>query len=156
MSRREDSDLMLAFQRHYMGPDRDLDAALREVYEMGVQDTLASVRSGRSLRSSDRMREKAARALPFVRRIAKWKKVSPTRLITGRDYVTSRERQEAMFVLRELPGRPFSYPIIAAVFGKKDHTTVISGCRAVEARIANDPGLGARLRNLTRRIGAAA
>lgn len=125
---------------------------------MGAQYGIARRRrrSARSVpASSDLMQETVARAIPYVRRIAKWKKISPELLVNGREAAVARERQEAYHILRELPGQPFSFPTIALAFGLKDHTAVIHGCRVVEERIANDPRLRARLRTITRRIGAA-
>ena len=159
MSRRDISDLWKVFEGVRLKPGGDTEAAILELYMLGVQDGTASRRRKRADRSqpkSERMQATAAQALPFVRRIAKWKELSPDRLLNGRDSIIAKERQEAYYVLRELPGRPFSYPVIALVFGKKDHSAVISGCKKVEARVAGDPELGARLRNLTRRVGAAA
>ena len=159
--RREASDLMRVFSYHWNADGHDLDAALRAVYELGGHDMTVG-RRPRSNRAkplaskSDSMRQTVARALPFVGRIARGKKMPTSLLVNGSDATTARERQEALYVLRGLPGRPFSFPTIAAAFGKKDHTTVMAGCKKVEERIALDPGLGARLRNLTKRVGATA
>jgi hypothetical protein len=162
VSRREDADLMLAFQRHYMGPNRDLDAALREVYDLGFRDGRAKQRRRRANRStplasrSDRIKDGAARAMPFIVRIAKRKNLKPESLIEDRDATTTRDRQETYWILRELTKCSFSYPEIAAAFNKKDHSAVIHGCKKVEERFTGDPGLEARLRGVARRVGAAA
>ena len=98
---------------------------------------------------------RAPSRLPVVQSIAYLKNVPEATLIDGSDYEAARERQEAYYVMRELPGQPFSFPVIAAVFRKKDHAAVMHGCKKVEALVATDPDLRARLRKLTRRVGAA-
>lgn len=48
-------------------------------------------------------------------------------------------RQVAMWTIREcFPA--LSYPMIGRLMGGRDHSTVIYGCRQVEARRARDPG----------------
>jgi len=162
MPRRELSDLHEAFGRKFKADDRDLDGALWEVYMVGVRDGMGR-RRARSSRTrsptvglADWKQENVKRAASFIRRIAQWKRMKPEMLVSGKDMFSAHQRQEAYLILRELPGRPFSFPVIAEAFGKKDHAAVLTGVAKVKERIANDPGLGARLRQLARRIGAAA
>lgn len=46
-------------------------------------------------------------------------------------------RQVAMYLARELLG--FSYPHLAAEFGKKEHGTIMWGCQTVAGRIEVTP-----------------
>jgi chromosomal replication initiator protein len=45
----------------------------------------------------------------------------------------TRQRQIVMFVARKMTGR--SLPLIARRVGRKDHTTILHGVRAVQARL---------------------
>jgi hypothetical protein len=45
-------------------------------------------------------------------------------------------RQIAFFLARRLT--PYSYPQIARRFGDRDHTTIMHGCRRIEARMRED------------------
>lgn len=55
-------------------------------------------------------------------------------------------RQAAMWLARQATQR--SYAEIGRLFGNRDHTTVIHGIRAVEARMARDPEFDAEMRAL--------
>jgi chromosomal replication initiator protein len=59
-------------------------------------------------------------------------------------------RQVAMYLAREVGG--LSLPRIGAGFGR-DHTTVLHACRKVEADLADDPELAARVRQLRQELG---
>jgi hypothetical protein len=163
MRRRDDLELATVFFRKLAAAgaeltETDWDAARRELYEMGVRDGVGKRRRksrAPGITPSDYQQDNIKRTMPFIRRIARAKHLDPSSLVNGTDLFTARQRHEAFFVLREVPGRPFSFPVIAAAFGK-DHATVIDGCRKVEQRIAADAELGVRLRGLARRVGAAA
>jgi chromosomal replication initiator protein len=51
----------------------------------------------------------------------------------------SHRRQVAMYAAREIVRA--SYPDIGFCFGKRDHTTVLHGVRAIENRMQKDPGI---------------
>jgi hypothetical protein len=51
----------------------------------------------------------------------------------------AQRRQLAMYLARLLT--TMSYPVIGKVFGGRDHTTVMYGCRVVSSRLAVDPEL---------------
>lgn len=61
----------------------------------------------------------------------------PLREMTSqrRDRPAAHARQVGMYLARELT--PYSLPMIGRWFGKRDHTTVIHGIKAVEARLAS-------------------
>ena len=63
-----------------------------------------------------------------------------------RTFAVAHPRQAMMYVLR----RRFnlSYPQIGMVCGGFDHTTVLHGCKAVEARIGQDPAFAAKIEQL--------
>ncbi len=58
-----------------------------------------------------------------------------------RDKATTRPRQLAMWIAATLTTATMGE--IGRRIGRRDHTTVIHGCRAVEARLAADPALKA-------------
>ena len=63
--------------------------------------------------------------------------VTTTGLISARrDQHISAARFAAMFLLYELSGE--SYPQIGRFLGKRNHTTIIHGCRQVALRMAGD------------------
>jgi chromosomal replication initiator protein len=55
-------------------------------------------------------------------------------------------RQVAMYLVRELTG--LSLPRIGAVFGGRDHTTVLHSCRKVEDEMTSDMGLAKQVSEL--------
>jgi len=58
-------------------------------------------------------------------------------------------RQAAMGLARALTGR--SYPTIGRIL-KRDHTTVVQGCRSHLRRMAADPDYAARVRAVSERL----
>lgn len=67
----------------------------------------------------------------------------------GRVYI-SMPRQRAMYVAREMTG--LSYPRIARLFNRLDHTTVMNACRKTTERMAADPDEVAEVEALMRRF----
>lgn len=57
-----------------------------------------------------------------------------------KDQRTAYARHIAMFLVREHRG--YSYAEIGKSFGGRDHTTVLHGCRKIEAELAGDPSAG--------------
>jgi chromosomal replication initiator protein len=68
--------------------------------------------------------------------------------IVGRDRSTAAvsARQAAIYLTRELTD--LSLPQIGRIFGGRDHSTVLSSIRRLEARLETDPALRARLEEL--------
>ncbi len=62
--------------------------------------------------------------------------VRTMRGVSRRAYVT-RARHEAMWLLREVLG--LSFPAIAQMLGRYDHTTVLYACRKIESEMAMNP-----------------
>ncbi len=58
----------------------------------------------------------------------------------------SHARQEAMWLIRK--ELDYSYTHIASFLSNRDHTTIIHGVRAVEARIAADPSEKKRIEGM--------
>lgn len=58
-------------------------------------------------------------------------------------------RQAAMGLARALTGR--SYPTIGRIL-KRDHTTVVMGCRSHQRRMAADPDYAAHVRAVSERL----
>lgn len=63
----------------------------------------------------------------------------------------ARPRQVAMCVAKRCT--PRSLPVIARMFGGRDHTTVIFAVKAVEARRAKDPVIDRDVRTFLSRFG---
>ncbi len=61
-------------------------------------------------------------------------------------------RQVAMYLCRTLTSH--SLPEIGRLFGGRDHTTVMHGCRKIEELRGRDPSLAQTLRNLRRKLEA--
>lgn len=55
-------------------------------------------------------------------------------------------RHTAMYLTREITKR--SYPKIAKVFGRRDHTSIIHACEKTAERMAHDPAYAARVEKL--------
>lgn len=69
----------------------------------------------------------------IIRAVAEYHHIKPAHILSPcrfREYAWP--RQEAYWLARELTGR--SLPEIGRAFGGRDHTTIIFGIRAVEAR----------------------
>lgn len=65
-------------------------------------------------------------------------------MVSERQYRgVARPRQVAMYLSRELT--PHSYPRIGFLFGGRDHTTIMAGCRRIEALIETDAEFAARV-----------
>lgn len=62
-------------------------------------------------------------------------------------------RHIAMYLSRVLTRK--SYPTIAHAFGDMDHSTIMHGCRRIEARLQDDPGLQKRVASISAGLGAA-
>ena len=62
----------------------------------------------------------------------------------------ARPRQVAMFLCRELTTH--SLPRIGDFFGGRDHTTVMHGCKVIEALIFDDPIIQQDVRYLKARL----
>lgn len=62
----------------------------------------------------------------------------------------ARHRQVAMFLARELTEQ--SFPMIGRAFGRRDHTTVLHACRAIEAQAFDDQMLRDDLAYLKARL----
>jgi chromosomal replication initiator protein len=60
-------------------------------------------------------------------------------------------RQVAMYLCREMTTH--SLPAIGRMFGGRDHTTIIHGCRKVEARIAADETIAAEVDRAREAVG---
>lgn len=58
----------------------------------------------------------------------------------------SRVRHDAMLAVRELTG--MSYPAIGAMFGHRDHATVINGCKRAQQRFNERPDTWETLRTI--------
>lgn len=69
----------------------------------------------------------------------------------GRTARISQARQVGMYLTRRLTGN--SFPRIAKMFGRDNHTTAISACRAVAEAIEADPQLGAKVKWLESSLG---
>ncbi len=59
-------------------------------------------------------------------------------------------RQIAMYLTREMTG--MSLPQIGAVFGGRDHTTVLHSCKTVEANLKNNPSFEHVLKDVKNRV----
>ena len=59
-------------------------------------------------------------------------------------------RHVAMYLARRLT--PHSSPVIGRHFGRRDHTTVLHGCRRVEAAMAEEPDISAEVEILRAEI----
>jgi chromosomal replication initiator protein len=80
-------------------------------------------------------------------------------LLTERDGMSGsrerwivRKRQVAMYLSRELTDASLCH--IGALFGHRDHATVIHACRAVKERLADDPFTRADVRAIMKSLGA--
>lgn len=71
---------------------------------------------------------------------------------TSRHASVTRPRQIAMYLARKLCKA--SFPEIGQKFGGKDHTTVMSACRRVEALIAEDPKVRSMVQEIERHLSA--
>ena len=60
-------------------------------------------------------------------------------------------RHVAMFLMRDLLP-DYSYPMIARVFGDRNHTTVIAGVEKIKAQLPNDQQLFTQVTQLKRRL----
>lgn len=67
-----------------------------------------------------------------------------------RDQRTARARHIAMFLVREHYGYP--YADIGALFGNRDHTTVMHGCQKIETELTGDPSTGTEPNEETARL----
>jgi len=61
-----------------------------------------------------------------------------------------RPRQVAMFLCRKHAGA--SYPDLGSRFGDKDHTTIMSACKKIEALLKTDPSLRSQVLELERQL----
>ncbi len=61
-----------------------------------------------------------------------------------------RPRQVAMYLCRKHAGA--SYPELGSRFGDKDHTTIMSACKKVEAQLKTDPSLRGQVLELERQL----
>jgi len=61
-----------------------------------------------------------------------------------------RPRQVAMYLCRKHAGA--SYPDLGARFGDKDHTTVMSACKKVDAQLKSDPSLRGQVLEIERQL----
>ena len=68
----------------------------------------------------------------------------------NRRQLLARARQVAMYLSRELTN--CSYPQIAYVFGKRDHTTILYGYRKIEKLLKKDQDLVAEIERLSQAI----
>ena len=59
-------------------------------------------------------------------------------------------RQIAMYLTREMTG--MSLPQIGAVFGGRDHTTVMHSCRTVEASVADNAGMKRKVEDIKQMV----
>lgn len=64
----------------------------------------------------------------------------------------ARPRQIAMYLARELTLK--SYPNIGRQFGKRDHTTVMHGCKRIKDLIRDSDCIAAQVRFLRERLAA--
>ncbi len=70
-----------------------------------------------------------------------------------RQRVLVRPRQVAMYLARKHAGA--SYPELGSRFGDKDHTTVLSACRKIEALLTSDGTLRKQITDLERQLDVA-
>ena len=91
----------------------------------------------------------AALVAPIVKRVALAYRLDAADVLgAGRTPTEALARQVSYYLARRLTG--MSYPQLGQAFGGRDHTTILHGVRAVEARLAGD----AALRRLVERLGA--
>ncbi len=64
--------------------------------------------------------------------------------------VLVRPRQVAMYLSRKHAGA--SYPDLGQRFGDKDHTTIMSACKKIEARLKEDPSLRSQVLEIERQL----
>lgn len=82
------------------------------------------------------VRRKGLTVQAIVRAVARYHDLTVADLRgPGKARAVAWPRQEAMFLAREAG---FALTVIGRELGGRDHTTIISGCRAVEGRLATD------------------
>lgn len=124
---------------------RDLEGAFNYLCLLSETDR-APISVDLALRALERYNfEEVKRAPPTVGEIinaaCEATGVPPEAFTTKRkDQRAARARHIAMFLVREHCGH--SYAEIGASFGGRDHTTVLHGCRKIEAELAGDPSTG--------------
>ena len=83
--------------------------------------------------------------------VASFYRVTASELKSARrQYHIALARQVAMYICREIT--PFSYPVIAVHFGKRDHTTAMHACKKIEARIYCDADFAFEVADLIRKL----
>ena len=93
----------------------------------------------------DRPGRRVLRTVADVFGVAEGRILSPRR-----DAPAAAARQAVCYVLRELLG--WTLPQIGQ-FLKRDHTTVLHGCRVVRRRLGSDPDFAVRVRDVLARVG---
>ncbi len=85
--------------------------------------------------------------------VASYYQLRPAQLAgQGRDKRLAHARQVAMFLLREDGQRPLTE--VGRILGKRDHTTVMYGCKKIEDARVLDPDLRQQLQEIRRLMGA--
>ncbi len=84
--------------------------------------------------------------------VASYYQLRPAQLAgQGRDKRLAHARQVAMFLLREDGQRPLTE--VGRILGKRDHTTVMYGCKKIEDARVLDPDLRQQLQEIRRMMG---
>lgn len=122
-----------------------LRAALAPVREALLKGTARTRPGARRMSPAHRALFEANVAV--VERIAEDAGVSAAQVLSdSRARLASQARHRACWALYRV--RELSYPEVAVVTGRRDHTAAISSVRRIDAEVAADPALAERLRRL--------
>jgi chromosomal replication initiator protein len=132
---------------------RELEGALvRILAHASLTGTLISVDYARQV-LADILSSKAAQVSveSIQKMVATYYQVRVIDLKSSRRVKTLvRPRQVAMYLCRKHAGA--SYPELGSRFGDKDHTTIMSACKKVEAQLKADPTLRGQVLELERQL----
>lgn len=139
-------DVLYELAEHARHSVRELQGVLKRVLlSADVEDQPVITRdfAAKALEKhvSERSERKPPGAEDLIEATAAVLGISAEAFTTKRkDQRAARARHIAMFLVREHCGH--SYAEIGASFGGRDHTTVLHGCRKIEAELAGDPSTG--------------